>query len=46
MEAKLDALLERVGRERGLALVEEIDRHHERRGGHASLHQDPPYGAG
>jgi len=46
MEAKLDALLELVGRERGLALVDEIDRHHERRTGHALLHQDPPYGAG
>ena len=45
MEAKLDALLELVGRERGLAIVDEIDRHHERRTGHAALHQDPPYGA-
>lgn len=44
-EAKLDALLELVGKERGLALIEEIDRRHERRGGHASLHVDPPYGA-
>jgi hypothetical protein len=43
VEAKIDALLELVGRERGLALVEAIDRDHERRGGHAGLHQEPPY---
>ena len=46
MEAKLDALLELVGRERGLAIVEAIDQTHERRGGHAPLHQDPPYAVG
>ena len=45
MEAKLDALLELVGKERGVAIMDEIDRNHERRGGHAPLHQDPPYGA-
>ncbi len=43
-EAKLDALLELVGKEKGLALIDEIDRKHERRGGHAALHVDPPYG--
>ncbi len=43
LEAKVDALLELVGRERGLALVDEIDRTHERRGGHARLHAEPPY---
>lgn len=42
-EAKLDALLELVGKERGLALIEQIDQRHERRGGHASIHVDPPY---
>lgn len=45
MEAKIDALLELVDRERGLAIVEDIDNHHERRGGHATIHRDPPYGA-
>lgn len=42
-EAKLDALLELVGKERGLALIAQIDQRHERRGGHASIHVDPPY---
>lgn len=44
MEPKVDALLELVGKERGLELVEAIDRAHERRGGHADLHTEPPYG--
>ncbi|RYG08313.1 MAG: hypothetical protein EON96_20145 [Caulobacteraceae bacterium] len=44
MEAKIDALLELVGRDRGLALIEEIDNSHERRSGHASIHVDPPHG--
>lgn len=43
MEAKIDALLELVGRERGVALMETIDRTHLRRHGHAPLHEDPPY---
>ncbi|MBW8882012.1 MAG: hypothetical protein JF615_11535 [Asticcacaulis sp.] len=43
MEAKLDALLELVGRERGLELTREIDESHERRGGHAEMVKDPPY---
>ena len=43
MEAKIDALLELVGKARGLAILEEIDQSHERRGGHATLHEDPPY---
>ena len=43
MEAKLDALLELVGKARGLAILEEIDQSHERRGGHAALQEDPPY---
>lgn len=43
VEAKIDALLELVGREKGLALVEAIDRDHERRCGHAGIHREPPY---
>ena len=44
LEAKVDALLELVGRERRLALIEEIDASHERRSGHAGIHKEPPYG--
>lgn len=44
-EAKLDALLQLVGKERGEAIIREIDETHERRGGHAQLHVDPPYNA-
>jgi len=43
-EAKIDALLELVGKERGLALIKEIDESHDRRSGHADIHIDPPYG--
>jgi len=43
MEAKIDALLELVGKERGLKLVETIDATHLRRGGHAEIHHEPPY---
>jgi hypothetical protein len=43
MEAKIDALLELVGQEKGLKLVESIDATHLRRGGHASIHTEPPY---
>lgn len=43
MEAKMDALLELVGKEKGVALLEEIDKTHLRRGGHGSIHVDPPY---
>lgn len=43
LEAKIDALLELVGKERGEQLIEEIDATHMRRGGHARLHQEPPY---
>jgi hypothetical protein len=42
MEAKIDALLEVFGRERGLALIEEIDVTHLRHGGHAAIHMEPP----
>jgi hypothetical protein len=43
LEAKVDALLELVGKERGLELVKAIDAAHLRRHGHAEIHQDPPY---
>jgi hypothetical protein len=46
MEAKLDALLELVWRERGLELVREIDESHDRRSGHADILRDTPYTAG
>jgi hypothetical protein len=42
-EAKLDALIQLIGRERGEAIIREIDQAHERRGGHAPLHADPPF---
>jgi hypothetical protein len=42
MEAKLDALLQLVGKERGEELIDAIDERHERRGGHAGLHAEPP----
>ena len=44
-EAKLDALLQLVGKERGEAIIREIDEAHERRGGHAKIHVDPPLNA-
>lgn len=44
-EAKLDALLQRVGKERGKAIIREIDKTNERRGVHATLHVDPPLNA-
>jgi hypothetical protein len=43
VEAKIDALLELVGKEKGLKLVESIDERHLRHGGHARIHQNPPY---
>ena len=46
LEAKIDALLELVGKERGLELVDEIDQTHLRRGGHPDIHQEPPYARG
>jgi len=42
-EAKLDALLQLVGQERGEALIREIDGTHDRRGGHARIPADPPF---
>ena len=44
-EAKLDALLLLVGKARGEAIIREIDETHERRGGHARIHMDPPFNA-
>ena len=44
-EAKLDALLRLVDKERGEAIIREIDETHERRGGHARIHMDPPFNA-
>lgn len=38
VEAKIDALLELVGKERGLKLVETIDESHLRHHGHAQIH--------
>ncbi len=43
MEAKMDALIELVGKERGLELIREIDDTHLRRGGHPPLHHEPPH---
>ena len=43
LEAKVDALLELVGHDRGREILEHIDAQHERRSGHAPLHRDPPY---
>lgn len=46
MEAKIDALLELVGKKKGLELVRDIDESHLRRGGHARIHMEPPYVTG
>lgn len=43
VEAKIDALLELVGKTRGEAIIKEIDESHMRHGGHAQIHQKPPY---
>lgn len=43
MEAKIDAILEFVGKQKGVAMVDEIDRTHLRRDGHPEIHLDPPY---
>ena len=44
-EAKIDALLQLVGKEKGEALIARIDARHERRGGYARIPVDPPYEA-
>jgi hypothetical protein len=38
MEAKIDALLELVGEDRGKALIEQLDEKHLRHQGHAKVH--------
>ena len=38
VEAKIDALLELVGKEKGKALIEDIDENHLRHHGHARVH--------
>ncbi len=38
MEAKIDALLELVGEDRGKALIEQLDEKHLRHHGHAKVH--------
>jgi hypothetical protein len=43
VEAKIDALLEMVGKEKGTQMIEEIDETHLRHGSHATIHQRPPY---
>lgn len=43
VEAKIDALLELVGKKRGLELIKQIDDSHLRHHGHAQVHVNPPY---
>lgn len=45
-EARLYALIQRVGREGTEAILREIDHMHERRGGHARIPIDPPVRSG
>ena len=45
VEAKIDALLELVGKKDGLDLVARIDEVHYRHKGHARVHADPPSGS-
>jgi len=42
MEAKIDALLELVGKKQGLELIAQIDESHLRHQGHAQVYADPP----
>ena len=42
MEAKIDAILEFVGKEKGEKLIKEIDESHLRHHGHAKVHASPP----
>lgn len=46
VEAKIDALLELVGKKQGLELVAQIDETHLRHKGHARVHVNPPYVSG
>ncbi|HZW15237.1 MAG TPA: hypothetical protein VFF66_03170, partial [Brevundimonas sp.] len=41
MEAKIDALMELVGKEKGKKLMAEIDEKHLRHEGHAQTHDGP-----
>lgn len=43
VEAKIDALLELVGKAQGEALIKQIDETHLRHQGHAQVHINPPY---
>lgn len=46
VEAKIDALLELVGKKDGLELIKQIDESHLRHHGHAKVHVDPTYVTG
>ena len=43
VEAKIDAILEFVGREKGAQMIDDIDESHHRHHGHAQIHRNPPY---
>ena len=43
VEAKIDALLELVGKKQGEELIKQIDESHLRHHGHAQVHVNPPY---
>ena len=43
VEAKIDALLELVGKKKGEELIKQIDESHLRHHGHAKVHVNPPY---
>ena len=42
VEAKIDAILEFVGKTKGKTLIKEIDESHLRHKGHAKVHTNPP----
>lgn len=43
MEAKLDALIELVGKEKGAELIADVDKTHLRHSGHATIHKPQSY---
>ena len=43
MEAKLDALIELVGKEKGAELIADLDKTHLRHSGHATIHKPQSY---
>lgn len=43
MEAKLDALIELVGKEKGAELIADLDKSHLRHSGHATIHKPQSY---